>query len=68
MRNCFAHKGGIADERFISRMRNVPALKDISKGNLVVVHGTYIAEMAKTVSACTAKLLSELDEWLANPV
>ena len=67
MRNCFAHKGGIADEKFISRMSKSPVVKDAWKGKVVVVHGSYVADMAKTVSSCVTKLLTALDEWMANP-
>jgi len=61
IRNLFAHKGGVVDERFKSKMKNPTKLE---VGHIYCVTGEYVAKQANIVSKCSTELVTGVDDWL----
>jgi len=61
VRNLFAHKGGVIDERFRSKLKNPP---EMEVGHIYCVTGRYVADQADTVSECSTALVTGVDDWL----
>jgi hypothetical protein len=61
IRNLFAHKGGVIDERFASKVKHPP---NMQVGGIYCVTGQYVAELARVVSACSMAIITGVDNWL----
>ena len=61
VRNLFAHKGGVIDDRFKSKVKSPP---NMEVDNIYCVTGQYVAEQADTVSKCSTALVVGVDDWL----
>jgi len=68
LRNLYAHKGGIVDEKFIRRMEGDSEYKDLKTSLSVWINGGYVAAKANAVCASCTELISAVDNWLVeNP-
>jgi hypothetical protein len=66
VRNLFVHKGGVADDAFLNRVREEVEFQKLKLGNLLHVDGQYIAKQANAVINCGTNLVSAVDKWLAD--
>ena len=68
IRDLFAHKGGVIDEKFLNRARTRAEFSGAKVGNIIGIGGPIVAEYANTVADCATALINALDKWLAeNP-
>jgi hypothetical protein len=66
VRNLFAHKGGVIDEKFLNRARKRPGFSDAKVGNMIGIGGAIVAQYANTVADCATGLINALDKWLTD--
>lgn len=65
LRNVFAHKGGLIDDKFIKRMGDEPGFKE-TEGRSLSVTGEYVANKANVVTVCSMQLIQAVDKWLTD--
>ena len=66
MRNLFAYRGGIADQRFIQRTRKVAGFENLKDGSVVILTGIYVADKADVISKCSTALVTGVDDWIVG--
>lgn len=62
VRNLFAHKGGVIDEKFVKRMGN----SQLTPNQILGLTGEYIASTGNAVSKFSTQLFQAVDKWLAD--
>jgi hypothetical protein len=63
-RNLLVHSGGIVDQQFLDRTKNLPTFSGIGLGIAIPVNGHIVATFLGATTHSAAALLLEVDEWL----
>ncbi len=66
VRNLFAHKGGVIDEKFLNRARKRPEFSGAKVGDIIGIGGATVAKNANTVADCATAMIKALDKWLVD--
>jgi len=66
VRNLFAHKGGVIDEKFLNRARKRAEFTEAKLGNVIAIGGQFVAQNANTVADCATALVKAVDKWLID--
>ncbi|MGC1273149.1 MAG: hypothetical protein WBC44_05540 [Planctomycetaceae bacterium] len=68
LRHVIVHRGGKADGRFISRVKNTDAFRGLKDTDSIELNGPLVADCTMACIRCGVRLLTGVDQWLTeNP-
>jgi len=68
IRNLFAHKGGVIDEKFKGKVSKITQFKELNVGDVLILNGKYIVTIANVVAHFSESLVTAVDKWIIeNP-
>jgi hypothetical protein len=64
LRNCFAHRGGVADAKAQRSITSIPGLEDIKAGELISLTGPITRDSITEIVRCATEIFTFVDGWI----